>query len=483
MFRRHVRAVAFATLVIGTAPRLLAQSSTTFVATRAAIAAPSPKAIVRPDYKNLRFDESWLPANRSGAWDDAIKAIPLWGNRPLLLTIGGQARWRQEFVRAFNLTTQNDDYSQSRLLLSADLVGGDRKHSYARGFVEARDAQSYGRTLPGGARPNDADRHDLQNAFVEAGYARSFVRYGRQEVAVGRERLVGVPDWSNTRRGSQGLRAQATAHSIAVEVLDVRPMIMRQELANRADSTTHLRSVLVGNSAGAKAVAPFAPSLWQLYHHEQRVLSPTSNVRRVTTGARAQWQWGSRLSRSIEVEGASQSGYSAQRRLDAWFWVAEAQQQWKRVHGAPALILGLEEASGDRPSTTSRSEAFSVLFPAAHAHGGYADVFGRANLREFHAIGTWLPVSSVDLRLAAYRFDRRRLDDGVWTKTNTVFRAAGSSTARHVGDEFDLTGTWKQSRHLRFIFGGAVVPPGAFLRDTGAAHTERWAFVGSTFTF
>ncbi|MBL0170621.1 MAG: alginate export family protein [Gemmatimonadaceae bacterium] len=148
------------------------------------------------------------------------------------------------------------------------------------------------------------------------------------------------------------------------------------------------------------------------------------------------------------------------------------------------LALGIEEASGERATTPGQQEAFAVLYPAAHSHGGYADIFGRANLRELHLLGTWDPFKAIALRGALYRFDRLRADDGVYTKQNVVYRAATGSRESHVADELDLTGTWKLSRNLRVVGGGGVVVPGSFLRHTpGNARTERWGFAGTTFTF
>ncbi len=444
------------------------------------------KPAARPDFKNLRFDESWTTALRSSHWDDAIKAIPLAGSRPLSLTLGGQLRWREESYRGFNTTALEDDHAQSRLLLNADMRLGTTAGWYGRGFAEWRDAQSYGRNLPGGARPNDADRHDLQNGFLDVGYRRSFVRVGRQEIALGRERLIGVPDWSNTRRGSQGVRAQLTVRALQFELVNARPMLVRQARANRPDSATTLRTVSVGSAPGAAAAAGWLPATWQGYWYEQRTRTSVTNLRRLTTGARLQWQWRARTKTpvSLEFEGASQRGHSGANAVHGWFWVAEGQQQWKRLRGAPTLALGVEEASGERAATTTQIEAFAVLFPAAHAHGGYADVFGRTNVRERHAISTWSPWRPLELRVAAYRFSRLRLDDGVWTKQNTVLRSAGRSTARHVADEVDVTGTWKMSRHWKSTFGVGTVDPGAFLRSTpGSAHHQRWGFLGTAFTF
>ena len=63
----------------------------------------------------------------------------------------------------------------------------------------------------------------------------------------------------------------------------------------------------------------------------------------------------------------------------------------------PSLALGLEEASSDRPSTAG-NEAFAVLYPAAHQHGGFADVIGRPNVTEVHAISSWDPSPSLSLQ-------------------------------------------------------------------------------------
>lgn len=422
---------------------------------------------------------------------DGIKNVPLLGAHPVTLSIGGQARWREEFFRGFNTLPLNDDHSQTRLLLSGDLQVGKRAGAYGRLFFEARDAQSYGRTLPGGVRSNDADRADFQTAYVDLGYGRSQLRVGRQEIGLARERMFGAPDWSNTRRSSTGSRLQLVHKSFALEAVDARPMIVRLRKPNVADSTQRFRTLSIGSSAGARPLARGLPALWQSYWYEQSIRPAsglTNRAYRLTSGGRVQWQWRTdkthAVSHSLEFEGARQFGTVGTREIRAGFWVAEAQWQFKRVLGAPTLALGVEEASSERPGTSNTLEVFSVMYPAAHQHGGYADVIGRPNVRELHAISQWNPHRTLDLRGAVYWFDRLRLDDGVYTKQNTLFRAAGTSTARHVAEEIDVTGIWRATTHLRVIFGGALVLPGAFLRETLAdTQTERWGFVGTTFVF
>ncbi len=443
------------------------------------------KPPTRPDFKNLRFDEAWTATSRTARWDDEIKVIPVAPN--LTLTLGGQVRGREEFAQSFNFASASDNYGQSRVLLHADLKAGNPQRLHGRVYAEFRDAQSYDRDLTGGTRASDADRSDIQNLFADVGFAKSYVRYGRQEVVTNRERLIGVPDWANTRRAFEGTRVMLVHGAFAVDGLDARPVQVRLATRDVSDTTTRFRVLSVGSAPGAKTAFKALPATWQAYWYQQ-VISVATPTRRLTSGGRAVWTVGSTTKKgqsySFESEGAVQRGATGAKALRAWFWTTEATMQWRGVRGAPALAVGIEEASGDRDASDARIEVFNMLYGAAHAHGGYADIFGRANARETHVISTWDPVRAINLRGAWHRYNRLRLEDGVYNKQNALLRAASGSLERHAGDEIDLTATVSATRHLKLIAGHAWALPGAFLRNTpGGARPERWGFVGTTFTF
>ncbi len=474
---------------ISTATTPASRRDTIGSATRSTQQAPpkqaASKPTPRPDFKNLRFEEAWLATSRTPQWDDEIKAIPL--APQLRLTVNGQMRWREEFAQSYSFSGVSDNYGQSRVLIGADLQAGRTARFHARLYAEFRDAQSYDRDLPGGTRANDADRSDMQNLFVDIAYARSFVRVGRQEVVTNRERLIGVPDWSNTRREFDGVRVMVVRGGLAFDALDARPLQVKLATHDIGDPTTRFRVLSVGSAPAAKAAWHGLPATWQGYWYEQ-VVSTATPTRRLTSGARAAWTFGSttKVGRSygIESEAAVQRGATGGRALRAWFRTIEAQTQWRGLRGTPTVVIGFEEASGDRDASDLRLESFNSLYAAAHSHGGYADVFGRANAREAHLISTWDPARRVSLRGAWHRYDRLRLEDGVYTKQNVLLRAPSGSRARHAGDEADLTAVVNATRHLRFVVGHAWLLPGAFMRDTpGGAHYGRWGFVGTTFTF
>ena len=82
-------------------------------------------------------------------------------------------------------------------------------------------------------------------------------------------------------------------------------------------------------------------------------------------------------------------------------------------------------------------------------------------------------------------FTRRELLDGVYNKQSTLFRAAGTSRARDVGVEHDLTASVRVNAMLKFQSGIAVVLPGAFLEQTArrGGQTQRFAFASTTVTY
>jgi hypothetical protein len=403
---------AIARAQAGIAPRAVPTPSAAADTVRAPNApATARRTPARPDFKSLRFDETWTRATRTAHWDDQIKAVPL--APQLTLTVGGQVRAREEFAHAFTFADVSDTYEMSRTLVHGDLQAGAPRRLHARLFGEFRDAQAFNRDLPGGTRPSDGDRSDIQNLFADLGFSRSYVRYGRQEVVMNRERLIGVPDWSNTRRGFQGTRAVVVLGNVAFDLLDARPVVVRLDQPNLADSATRFRVLSFGSAPGAKALASGLPNAWQVYRYDQKITAATA-AHRLTTGARAQWTFGgahpSSSTYSLESEGAVQRGSVGTRLIRAWFWIAEVQKQWRAAHGVPSVVFGVEEASGDRNSTDAEAQAFNMLYTAAHSHGGYADVFGRANALEKHVITTWDPFKRVTLRGAWYRYDRLTLD-------------------------------------------------------------------------
>lgn len=460
-----------------------------------AAAAPAPRpaaAPARPAYQSLRFEERWPAAPRAAGGDpfDALKHVPLSPGGAVHLTVGGQLRWRAEGVSHFQLGAgeeRRDAFTLTRTDVAADLqLGG-----HARVFGELRDAVARSRQLPGGARPQDSDRWDVQNLFGELAAGPRLrgarLRAGRQELSVGRERLIATADWSNARRSYDGVRfdVRPTA-STSLLLLRVRPVSLSASHPNRSDST----ALVWGGVATREARGRATVQLLGVQLEQPRATLATASGskvgahRRSTFGARVAGATPGAAWLTYEAEGAGQRGTIAGAPVRAWFVVNELTATAAALPTRPALTLGYDRLSGTRDSTAGVAGTFNPLYQAPHSFSGYADVVGRSNLVDLRAVlAAQAPVLG-QLRLAVHGFDRASLQDGAYTKAGGVLRRPGGDRTRHLGREFDATTSRPLGRHVRLVAGYGHFTPGGFLRHApGGAHAVDWGFGGTTFTF
>jgi hypothetical protein len=105
--------------------------------------------------------------------------------------VGGQARWREESFRAFNVEPQDDDHTQSRVAVNADLLLGRRTGAFGRVLFEGRDAQSYGRNLPGGAKTTVSTQSRIPSSAPPAVHAHVTPPMNSTSPAPGKRRRTG----------------------------------------------------------------------------------------------------------------------------------------------------------------------------------------------------------------------------------------------------------------------------------------------------
>ncbi|MDQ8154945.1 MAG: alginate export family protein, partial [Gemmatimonadota bacterium] len=382
----------------------------------------SAKAVARPEYQNSRFAESWLRRPpRGGGWDDPLKHIDIARGDVVHLTLSGSYRWRSEFNTNYmmsNAPAAQDQFAASRLLLAGDFRVGRLTGPYARAFAEYRDAQAFNRTLPGRLTTKELDRADFQNAFLEAGSGAYGVRYGRQEMSVGKERFVGVSDWSNARRAFHGVRAFGRVGPAVLDVSDVRVMSVRSLAWNFPDSTSRFRTVALSSRADRPAALTFRPASWHAYYLDYRAEVGARHERRMV-GLRSGWRTPLAIGggqAAIDAEVGTQRGYVGAKPLEAWFHAVEATMTFKAVRYSPMLQLALDRGSGTKGGADPRAGTLSTMYGSAHSYDGIADVFGVANLRIARLVGGAELARWLQLRTAVRSYRRVELGDGVYSK-------------------------------------------------------------------
>jgi hypothetical protein len=403
-------------------------------------------------------------------------------------SFGGQLRYRAEGVRAFMLGgpgDRDDAFGLTRALVHADVHAGP----YLRAFVEGKHAVATGRALPGERRAIDHDEMAVQNAFVDVaccragGLAGATLRVGRQELQLGRERLVSPLDWVNTRRTFDGARLQGRRGAVSLDAFWTRPVTVRQTAPNAADSTTRFWGVTLLRRGGPSSGTLEGYVLGLEQDASASFAGLRGAHRRVTTGGRvARPLFDART--TVDVEGAWQSGRLAGERVGAWFVASELARAFPAAPLKPVLAVGADYASGDARPGDGRAGTFHQLFPLAHAYAGFMDVLGRQNLGELRAVASGTLPHRVAVRVAGHHFARAERADALYGAAGAALRPAASSGGRSIGDEVDVTAGRRFGRHLKLDAGyGHFIPAAGLRRSSAGATPSDWGFLGATLTY
>ena len=497
MNKRIADHLMLVTAIVGAvATRIAADTPTT---TSAGI--PGPRGTT-PPYSLVRYSENYSylkdPAERTDVFDP-IKFIPLRDNGDTYLSLGGQLRERYEFFNnnTFGAGPQDENgYYLTRLIAHADLHVSES----FRGFLELKSAMLDNRE--GGPRASDADEFDLQQAFADfriplrGGEGNSLtLRGGRQELTYGAQRVIGVGDWTNTRRAFEGVNGIWLDEDNRLDVFWVRPVIVEKEEPNSGDGNSSFAGAydslalpdLLGPQAGTKLESYFL------------VLNKTKAPAVDTAAAAAVdsdiYTVGARFVTKpspfdLDVEGAYQFGKSDDGDISAYSIAVESGFSMRSEMFSPRLFAGFDYASGDDDPGDPDNQTYNQLFPTGHLYFGYIDVIGRQNIIDVHPGIELLLLKDLRsdrkllLRAEYHHFWRASTHDAVYNATGGITRAAADGNDEaEIGGEIDLLLSWQFDRHLSGYVGYSHFFPGDFIQDTGPSGDIDFFYAAMVYTF
>ncbi len=432
----------------------------------------------RPAFESVRYREDWSRVPQGDLFDP-LKHITLGDDA--WLSVGGHVRARverDENYQGGGAGTRDNAFDLLRTHLHLDL----RVTSHLRGFVEGRIATARDRDLPGGIRATDRDDADILNAFAEVNQLpwlgmQWALRYGRQELLFGRERLVSPSDWANVKRTFQGAIVEGRGDGWLLTAFATHPVTLIPAAMDVPDVHTAFwgAELTFAKAGSGRTTDLFA------YVKGTDAAGATPYAQRVTFGTRAVAQIG-QSPFGYELEGGVQLGASGATTARAYMLDVELNAALPfDMH--PVLAFGGGYASGSDSGAVAQSGTWDQLFPLAHSYLGYADVLGRKNVVEERLVGTMNPAKSVRLRASIHAFQRANTGDAIYDTPGAVLRAPGTSAARDIGGETDLTVQWRVGSHLRIDGGYAHFTPGSFMRETGSALAYSWMYAAVTATF
>ena len=429
-------------------------------------------ALEPPAFDNARAaeDYSYLrdPANHTGAWWEPLKFLPLdpWGHNRLGL--GADLRLRHERYRN-NLwrAAPDDAYGLMRLMPFADLrLGRD-----LRVFGQLIGAWAAG--IEPGPGPVDETGVDILQSFARIGLPSDgsavTVQGGRQLLAYGSERLIGLRFGPNVPQAFDGALARWDSGVWRADAFAMRPVENGlNSFDDRADRSRGLWS-LYATRALPEVVPGSGLDLFYIgYSREMaRFEQGTGKELRHTLGARffgasGGWKW--------DLEGHFQFGEFGAGDIRAWSVATDIRHTFRTMPLRPFVQLRANAISGDRNPNDLTLNTFNAMFPKGK-YFGEVGVIGPANLLNLH------PNVGIDLgrgwslSAAAVFYWRESRRDGVYGIPGNPIRASGGSGARYIGTQGELVLGFSPTRGVDIEFAYAVLGAGRFIRETGLSDT------------
>ncbi|HEX3157993.1 MAG TPA: alginate export family protein [Gemmatimonadaceae bacterium] len=302
----------------------------------------------------------------------------------------GEVRTRSEVDRP-GAPVGADAFTYLRSRLGVRVAASDR----ARIVLQVQDSRVLGAER---GAAGAADVFALHQGYLELGGpwkdVTLAVRAGRQEIALGNERLVGAVNWSNTGRAFDGARvllapreatvgAEPWAATAFVATMEERGR--RFGTASPAGGGAGAADHLVAGLFASRALGGGAALEGTLLFDDGAYYRAYQDARRTTLDARLRAP--RLLGLSVELEGAVQAGRqrylapdaepTAAVRQDVRAWLLGARVGLPAAPGRRATAgLGVDVLSGDATPGDGRYGAFATMYGTNHPFYGLMDVVG-----------------------------------------------------------------------------------------------------------
>jgi len=387
------------------------------------------------------------------------------GQKKFEIPIKFEFRLRSELRYNYDLKDAVDDANQP-LLQRARLSIAPRYRSFGL-FVQLADSPVWNKEKS----PYTSADFYIYQLYMEMPLTRGFrARVGRQEIAVGEERLVGAFPWDNKGRSWDAFTIHRESKTWSLKLFAANLPAFRVKDFPRGQN-------LFG-ATWKRAVRKGSVEAYAFFLLDQNVRTGESGrsgrTRIWTQGARYTWQNGSWAQKA---EAAWQAGERNRDSHLAAAFTYRMDHTWK-ARLSPSLGGEYSFATGDRNPGDGRSGEFHNLYPTNHSYYGYIDFAGWRNLHNPRIIFAVQPVPKarlevnyLEILLAAVR--------GPWKNAGgTVLgRDVTGQSGRRVGGEFDFLATYNLNTHYRLLGGYSRFMPGEFARATRGPDTAHFGYI------
>jgi len=401
------------------------------------------------------------------------KGLPSW------LMFGGEYRDRFEGYTGGSFKPNTSDaYVLSRLKLDLTI----KPTAWMKFFVEGMDARALEKSP---ALPPYQNTWDIRQVYGEFGDVEKDIfglRVGRQELAYGDQRLIGIANYTNLERNFDAIRGTARYKGYRLD-------IFAASIVNAVTGTWdhHLEgNNLHGAYGGIDKLGPrliIEPyAMWRLEHGLKNEEGVISKLNEKIGGVRIV---GSKLPFGIDygAEMVREFGSLGADKIQSWagHWVVG---ETMAVRFAPRIYFEYNYAGGDKNAHDGIRGTFDQLYPTGHDKMGFDDQVGWKNIRDLREGLEVKPRKNV---AAMFEYNSWWLDsatDSLYNASGTALFLSPKGTAgTHVGQEFDVTGTWSFAKAFTAGAGVGHILPGQFLKVVTPGNPYTYPYMMITYKF
>ena len=404
----------------------------------------------------------------------ANEVMPSW------LRVRGEFRERFEgFNHAAFTPSRDDSYWLSRLRLNAAITPGRRWSA----LVQVQDARVAGKGV-GPTAPPFRGPLDLRMAYTDVGDMQKSafaVRAGRQELALGEQRLIGHLNWTNTARTFDGARATLRRGGYQVDLFGASVVRIQEDSFDKSGNGNRLAGAYGGLSTliPKAVVEPYL--FWRADRNLRTETATTGNLNQTTIGTRFNGKLPAGLDYGVEM--AAQSGSLGSDSISAWAGHWQLRETFTGTLNVK-LIGEFNYASGDSNPTDGARGTFDQLYPTGHDKLGLADQVGWKNIRHARAGLELTPVRGWPITLSHHGWWLANQNDALYNAGGTaIARVNGGAASAYVGQEVDVQLTRALTPQIALAGGYAHMFTGPFLEQATPGANYSYPYVMVTYVF
>lgn len=420
-----------------------------------------------PSFKSLRYEEeyAYLATDSSNHWYKKTKYQTLSKNAGTFFSFGGDIRYQYFWFKNEDwgeAPEDKDGYILTRYLVHADFHAGRN----FRAFVQLQSSFANGReTTPTPIEENELNFHQ---AFFDVSLplpaSKSLtLRFGRQELSYGSQRLVSVREGLNTRQSFDAAKLIYKAMNWKADVFYAHNVLSKRKIfADGFNKDTKFW--------GAYATSSRIPVFqnMDLYYFgiwKRQATFDDGKARelRHSIGSRI---WNSKNNFRYDIEGVYQFGGFGDKQITAWTLSLNTGYTFTQTTLRPEIGLKTELISGDAAYEDNKLQTFNALFPRG-GYFGLAALIGPANLFDIHPSLSLELTKKASLNLDYDVFWRHSSNDGVYLPNVSMIYSGQNIRDKFIGTQFSTDLEYTPNKFLFFRGEFTWFKAGDFLKEAG----------------